>query len=149
MQDELLPPSQMRELRAAVPDPKRCTWVEFPYAGHMDAYELARTEYWPAVADFFESQGLGASREAFDEEGLDEEVMEQVSFLTTPEMSAHCAIKHDSITHDTLNEEGIAHWLHPVRCGWQSVNMILAATSHKSYASSSGTVMETRKASLW
>ena len=78
MQDELLPPSQMRELKAAVPDPKLCTWVEFPYAGHMDAYELARTEYWPAVADFFESHGLGASSAAFDEEGLDEDLLDQV-----------------------------------------------------------------------
>ncbi|KAK9838633.1 hypothetical protein WJX74_000226 [Apatococcus lobatus] len=77
LQDELLPPSQMRELRAAAPDPKRCTWVEFPYAGHMDAYELARTEYWPAVAEFFESHGLGASGKAFNEEGLDEDVMNQ------------------------------------------------------------------------
>ena len=68
----------MRELKAAVPDPKLCTWVEFPYAGHMDAYELARTEYWPAVADFFKSHGLGTSSEAFNEEGLEEDVMDQV-----------------------------------------------------------------------
>lgn len=44
MQDELLPPAQMRQLHKAVTarGAKDCTWVEFEDAGHMDAYEVAQ-----------------------------------------------------------------------------------------------------------
>ena len=80
----------MRDLRAAVTNPGACTWVEFPHAGHMDAYELARTEYWPAVAEFFDSHGLGVASDAFDQDGINEDVMGQVcvqaqfsSFMST------------------------------------------------------------------
>ena len=78
LQDELLPPSQMRDLRHAVANPKTCTWVEFPYAGHMDAYELARTEYWPALGHFFNEHGLGVSGAFRNREIINDDVMEQV-----------------------------------------------------------------------
>ena len=68
----------MRELRAAAPNQQACTWAEFPYAGHMDAYELARTEYWPVVAGFCSTHGLGVVKDACDGGGLAPSVMQQV-----------------------------------------------------------------------
>lgn len=51
-QDEMVPPDQMHQLhkkqRAQV-----CELVEFPDARHMDAYESAAEDYWPALAGFF------------------------------------------------------------------------------------------------
>ena len=85
IQDELLPPSQMQDLRRAVAGSKTCTWVEFPYAGHMDAYELARSEYWPALSKFFNEIGLGAphafsagQRQELDD-SLEDDILDQVS----------------------------------------------------------------------
>ncbi|KAK9811929.1 hypothetical protein WJX73_000425 [Symbiochloris irregularis] len=61
LQDELLPPAQMQQLYKAVTasGSKDCTWVEFEDAGHMDAYEVAQQEYWPALMQFFKRHGLG------------------------------------------------------------------------------------------
>ncbi|GAX75394.1 hypothetical protein CEUSTIGMA_g2838.t1 [Chlamydomonas eustigma] len=50
-EDEMVPPSQMKELRAAQKSPT-CKFVEFPTAGHMNAYDADPTRYWMAVAEF-------------------------------------------------------------------------------------------------
>ena len=70
----------MRELKDAVANKKNCSWVEFPYAGHMDAYELARSEYWPALIEFFGAHGLGPSDARVQQDSLDHEIDDQVSF---------------------------------------------------------------------
>lgn len=59
-QDEMLPPEQMRRLfdilQAA--GSKRVVWTEFPEGTHMEAYEVCRQEYWPALREFFEQYVL-------------------------------------------------------------------------------------------
>jgi fermentation-respiration switch protein FrsA (DUF1100 family) len=53
MQDEMVPFKQMQRLHHAVRT-QRCTWVEFPDASHMDAYETNKEMYWPALRGFLE-----------------------------------------------------------------------------------------------
>uniref|UniRef100_A0A1D2A9I7 Serine aminopeptidase S33 domain-containing protein n=1 Tax=Auxenochlorella protothecoides TaxID=3075 RepID=A0A1D2A9I7_AUXPR len=52
LRDEMLPPSQMQRLYALH---GRTPWrmLTFPQATHMDAYIVARREYWPALQAFF------------------------------------------------------------------------------------------------
>ena len=66
-QDELLPPVQMRQLYEVMSrsDARDCTWVEFPYATHMDAYEVAQQQYWPALMQFVE-RVFGGQEEVSD-----------------------------------------------------------------------------------
>lgn len=56
-QDEMLPPIQMRMLYDAVKaaGSSSAVWIEFPEGDHMQAYDLCREQYWPAVAAFAES----------------------------------------------------------------------------------------------
>ncbi|KAK9820327.1 hypothetical protein WJX72_009019 [[Myrmecia] bisecta] len=56
-QDELCPPEQMERLHGAVKAAGHCTWLSVD-AHHMDAYEVAGPEYWPALIHFMQSQGL-------------------------------------------------------------------------------------------
>ncbi|KAK9832839.1 hypothetical protein WJX81_005824 [Elliptochloris bilobata] len=60
LQDEVLPPVHMRQLYEAVGGPActTCQWVEFPEAHHMDTYEVAAQEYWPALIGFVQSCGI-------------------------------------------------------------------------------------------
>ena len=53
----MLPPAQMRALYEAVKaaGSDSVVWVEFPEGTHMDAYEVCRAQYWPAVVAFAES----------------------------------------------------------------------------------------------
>ena len=53
-QDEMLPPYQMRELYDVHP---KLPWqlVVFPTGTHIETYESAATEYWPAVRHFVEA----------------------------------------------------------------------------------------------
>lgn len=51
LQDEMLPPYQMRELYDVHPSPP---WrlVVFPNGRHLDAYDTEASEYWPALQQF-------------------------------------------------------------------------------------------------
>jgi fermentation-respiration switch protein FrsA (DUF1100 family) len=55
-QDEMLPPEHMRRLYELVKEAgsERVVWVEFPEGTHMDAYEVCRAQYWPALVQWFE-----------------------------------------------------------------------------------------------
>ena len=50
----MLPPSQMRQLFEAVKSvgSSSVVWAEFPEGTHMEAYDLCRAQYWPAVSAF-------------------------------------------------------------------------------------------------
>ena len=50
----MLPPWQMRALYATHPAPP-WEFVAFPHAGHMDAYDSAAAQYWPALRQFVEA----------------------------------------------------------------------------------------------
>lgn len=49
MQDEMLPPEQMRQLYNSISSSGNATWAEFPQAGHMDAYETQPLVSWYAA----------------------------------------------------------------------------------------------------
>lgn len=53
----MLPPAQMRTLYDAVKaaGSSSVVWIEFPEGTHMEAYDLCRAQYWPAVGAFAES----------------------------------------------------------------------------------------------
>ncbi|KAL0054970.1 hypothetical protein WJX82_005301 [Trebouxia sp. C0006] len=52
LQDEMLPPEHMERMhKMLLAQQGRVTWVPLQ-AGHMDAYETAAQDYWPAVAKF-------------------------------------------------------------------------------------------------
>lgn len=64
----MLPPEQMRRLFDILTSAggKRVVWTEFPEGTHMEAYEVCRAEYWPALRAFFEQHVLtGAIPELF------------------------------------------------------------------------------------
>lgn len=50
-QDEMVPFDQMQRLRSVAASPS-VTWVEFPDATHMDAYDANAALYWPALSDW-------------------------------------------------------------------------------------------------
>lgn len=52
IQDEMVPAALMRRLHKAQRSTK-CTWVEFPRARHMDAYDVDRVLYWSSWREFF------------------------------------------------------------------------------------------------
>ncbi len=54
--DEMVPPAQMRELRAAATSP-RTAWLELPAAHHMDAWAVGGTAYWGGFSDFLRANG--------------------------------------------------------------------------------------------
>jgi hypothetical protein len=56
VQDEMLGAHQMRELYALreADGEAPWEWVEFPMARHMDAYDVAPAQYWPAIVDFLQ-----------------------------------------------------------------------------------------------
>lgn len=47
----MVPFNQMQQLHKAVRTP-HCTWVEFDYAYHMDAYLREADKYWAALSKF-------------------------------------------------------------------------------------------------
>ena len=47
----MLPPWQMRALYDTHPAPP-WAFVSFPQAGHMDAFDSAAAQYWPALREF-------------------------------------------------------------------------------------------------
>lgn len=53
LQDEMVPPAQMRALHAAAAAVNpRVRWVDFPSAHHMDAYDAEPARYWQALKAF-------------------------------------------------------------------------------------------------
>eukprot|EP00891_Asterochloris_glomerata_P001904 jgi/Astpho2/1904/Aster-00423 len=58
LQDEMLPPEQMRQLYNSISSSGNATWAEFPQAGHMDAYETQ-----PLVEG--QTTATGADKETF------------------------------------------------------------------------------------
>ena len=70
--DEMVPPAQMRALRAAASaaGKARVTWLELPEAHHMDAWHVGGAEYWGPFAEFLRANGCygeqGAAQAAAD-----------------------------------------------------------------------------------
>ncbi len=54
--DEMVPPAQMRELRALARSP-RTSWIELPAAHHMDAWAVGGPPYWGGMRDFLRANG--------------------------------------------------------------------------------------------
>ena len=50
----MLPPIQMRQLFDAVKEAgsTSAVWTEFPTGNHMEAFDICRAQYWPAVQAF-------------------------------------------------------------------------------------------------
>lgn len=70
LKDEMLPPEQMRQLyeRLQQAGAKRAVWTEFPDGTHMEAYDICRQQYWPAVRAFFDKYALNEDWEVEDAE---------------------------------------------------------------------------------
>jgi fermentation-respiration switch protein FrsA (DUF1100 family) len=52
LRDEMVPPSQMRELWARRNAAARCEWLELPRASHMDAWAVGGVAYWDGLRSF-------------------------------------------------------------------------------------------------
>lgn len=51
MQDEMIPPAQMQQLREFSNAPTE--WCECPNSSHMDAYMVDETIYWRSIKEFW------------------------------------------------------------------------------------------------
>ena len=63
VQDEMLPPAQMRQLFDAVKEAgsMSAVWTEFPNGNHMESFDICRAQYWPAVQSFVKTLFTAAS----------------------------------------------------------------------------------------
>ncbi len=63
----MLPPIQMQQLFDAVKEAgsTSAVWTEFPTGNHMEAFDICRAQYWPAVQAFVKqlfAEASGARR---------------------------------------------------------------------------------------
>ncbi len=59
----MLPPIQMQQLFDAVKEAgsTSAVWTEFPTGNHMEAFDICRAQYWPAVQAFVKQLFADAS----------------------------------------------------------------------------------------
>ncbi|KAL3149046.1 hypothetical protein ABBQ32_001891 [Trebouxia sp. C0010 RCD-2024] len=74
LEDEMLPPEHMERMHKVLRKQQgRVSWLPL-HAGHMDAYEVAAEEYWPAVIKFAQQHMTVSAMDEAEDGGDDEGV---------------------------------------------------------------------------